>query len=111
MITCSAQGSPALQRRLAALRQIVTEGHEAISAAIGGKTIAAIRARTLAGTDMDGHRFTPYSAAYARRRRAAGLSATPDLTVTGKLLRSVRWQRAGALTRVYISTSEKTWPH
>ena len=107
MISCSAQGSQALQRRLAALRQIATEGHEAISEAIGGKTIATIRARTLAGTDMDGHRFTPYSAAYARRRRATGLSGTPDLAVTGKLLRSVRWQRAGALTRIYVGTSRR----
>ena len=107
MITCSGGASPALQRRLAALRQIVTEGHEAISSAIGEKTIATIRARTLAGTDMNGHRFTPYSAAYARRRRAAGLSATPNLSVSGRLLRSMRWQRAGAITRIYVGTSRR----
>ena len=107
MITCSAQGSQALQRRLAALRQIATEGHEAISSAIGEKTIATIRARTLAGTDMDGHRFAPYSAAYARRRRAAGLSGTPNLSVSGGLLRAMRWQRAGALTRIYVATSRR----
>ena len=107
MITCSAQGSQALQRRLAALRQIATEGHEAISAAIGEKTIATIRARTLAGTDMDGHRFAPYSAAYARRRRAAGLSGTPNLSVSGGLLRAMRWQRAGSITRIYVATSRR----
>ena len=107
MIDCSARVSPALQRRLAALRQIVAEGHEAISSAIGEKTIATIRARTLAGTDMNGHRFAPYASTYARRRRAAGLSATPNLSVSGRLLRAMRWQRAGALTRVYVGTSRR----
>ena len=107
MITMTSRQSPAFTRRMEALRKIVSEGHDIVSRAIGEKTVAVVRARTLAGTDMDGHRFTPYSSAYARRRRAAGLSATPDLSVTGKLLRSVRWQRAGSLTRVYVATSRR----
>ena len=107
MISMTSRQSPAFTRRMAALKRIVAEGHDIVSRAIGEKTLAVVRARTLAGTDMDGHRFAPYSSAYARRRRAAGLSATPDLAVTGKLLRSVRWQRAGALTRIYVATSRR----
>ena len=99
--------SPAFTRRMAALKRIVAEGHDIVSRAIGEKTLAVVRARTLAGTDMNGHRFTPYSAAYARRRRAAGLSATPNLSASGRLLRSMRWQRAGAITRIYVGTSRR----
>ena len=107
MITMTSRQSPAFTRRMAALKRIVAEGHDIVSRAIGEKTIAVVRARTLAGTDMNGHRFAPYSAAYARRRRAAGLSATPNLSVSGRLLRSMRWQRAGALTRIYVGTSRR----
>ena len=107
MITMTSRQSPAFTRRMEALKRIVAEGHDIVSRAIGEKTVAVVRARTLAGTDMDGHRFAPYASTYARRRRAAGLSAAPNLSVSGRLLRAMRWQRAGALTRIYVGTSRR----
>ena len=107
MITMTSRQSPAFTRRMAALKRIVAEGHDIVSRAIGEKTVAVVRARTLEGRDMTGARFAPYSDGHAKRRRAAGLSATPDLAVTGKLLRALRWERNGSLTRIYVTTSRR----
>jgi len=107
VITLTSRQSPAFTRRMEALKRIVAEGHDIVSRAIGEKTVAVVRARTLAGTDMDGHRFAPYSDSHAKRRRAKGLSQTPDLSFSGKLLRALRWERNGSLTRIYVSTSRR----
>ena len=107
MISMASRQSPAFARRMAALKRIVAEGHDIVSRAIGEKTVAVVRARTLAGTDMDGHRFAPYSDSHAKRRRAKGLPTTPNLSLSGKLLRALRWERNGSLTRIYVTTSRR----
>ena len=44
---------------------------------------------------------------YAKQRKAKGLPTTPDLSLSGKLLRALRWERNGSLTRIYVSTSRR----
>ena len=107
MITMTSRQSPAFARRMEALRKIVSEGHDIVSRAIGEKTVAVVRARTLEGRDSTGARFAPYSVDYAKRRKAKGLPTTPDLSLSGKLLRALRWERNGSLTRIYVSTSRR----
>jgi len=99
--------SPAFTRRMEALRKIVSEGHDIVSRAIGEKTVAVVRARTLEGRDSAGARFEPYSDSHAKRRGAKGLSQTPDLSLSGKLLRAIRWERNGSLTRIYVTTGRR----
>ena len=107
MITMTSRQSPAFTRRMAALKRIVAEGHDIVSRAIGEKTLAVVRARTLEGRDSTGARFAPYSDGHAKRRRSKGLPSTPDLSFSGKLLRALRWERNGSLTRIYVSTSRR----
>ena len=107
MISMTSRQSPAFTRRMAALKRIVAEGHDIVSRAIGEKTVAVVRARTLEGRDMTGARFAPYSDGHAKRRRSKGLSQTPDLSLSGKLLRALRWERTGSLTRIYVTTSRR----
>ena len=107
MITLTSRQSPAFARRMAALKRIVAEGHDIVSRAIGEKTLAVVRARTLEGRDSTGARFAPYSVDYAKQRKAKGLPSTPNLSFSGKLLRSLRWERNGSLTRIYVSTSRR----
>ena len=63
MISMASRQSPAFTRRMAALKRIVAEGHDIVSRAIGEKTVAVVRARTLEGRDMTGRgsRPTPWT--------------------------------------------------
>ncbi len=45
--------------------------------------------RTVEGRDEHGAAFAPYSAAYASRRAAEGMSTTPNLQVSGEMLRAI----------------------
>lgn len=56
----------------------------------GELQIARIRARTLAGNDVDGQQFAPYSPQYAKKRQQAGKrSAPPNLRFTNRMLGSL----------------------
>lgn len=48
-----------------------------------------IIARTLSGRDEHDQSFTAYSPAYARRRAAEGMPTTPNLQVSGEMLRAI----------------------
>lgn len=51
--------------------------------------LTRIKADTTAGRQAEGGAFRPYSSGYRKLRQAAGLSTTPNLTVTQELLRSM----------------------
>jgi hypothetical protein len=56
---------------------------------VGNAAIAVILLRTKKGLDADGQPFKPYTARYAKKRTARGLSTRPDLAVTGHMLGSM----------------------
>lgn len=53
---------------------------------LGEMTLRLIRTRTMQGTDADGRAFAPYTPGYAELRAKEGMSTTPDLTVSGRML-------------------------
>lgn len=56
---------------------------------IGEYLKTSIKTRTLAGKDIEGSPFVPYSAGYERTRRKKGLPTRPDLFFTGTMLGSL----------------------
>lgn len=53
---------------------------------IGDLAIRMIRTRTEAGQDVTGKAFAPYTPGYAEKRAKEGMSTTPNLTVSGRML-------------------------
>jgi hypothetical protein len=51
--------------------------------------IMLIQTRTLQGRDEDGNAFAAYSPEYAKQRSQAGLSTSPDLSVSGEMLNAL----------------------
>ena len=56
---------------------------------VGRLAREAIITRTQRGTDMHGSSFKPYSTGYAKAKAAIGASATPNLTLSGEMLRAI----------------------
>ena len=53
---------------------------------VGDLSVRLIRTRTEAGKDVTGAAFTAYTPGYAERRAKEGMSTTPNLTVSGRML-------------------------
>lgn len=70
--------------------------------------IARIRARTLAGQDVNGNEFAPYSPKYAKLRQKAGKSgAPPNLQFTNRLLGSLDVQVRSEKQFAIVITDEE----
>lgn len=55
------------------------------------KSITEIVARTQSGKDIEGNNFAPYSESYGKwKRDVKGRHLTPDLTLTGNMLKAIR---------------------
>jgi hypothetical protein len=60
--------------------------------AVGHDQRERIIRRTKAGRDVDGRPFAPYSPSYAKQLAAEGMSTTPDLEVSGRMLQAITVQ-------------------
>lgn len=56
---------------------------------IGRLAREAIITRTQRGIDLHGGAFKPYSTGYAKTKKALGASTTPNLTLSGEMLRAI----------------------
>lgn len=69
---------------------------------MGQKAVEIIRARTKAGRAYDGSNFPAYTPEYAAKRAGAGLQVTPNLTISGELLKDLSVLRLDGEARVII---------
>ncbi len=53
---------------------------------VGALVTRLIRTRTMAGRDVTGQAFAPYTPDYAAKKAKEGLGTTPNLTVSGRML-------------------------
>ncbi len=85
-----------VQVRIGTLDQYLTPAaREAILLRLAMLAIGRIKRRTGQGKDVDGRLFVPYSARYARQRKAAGRNASPPtLLLSGAMLGSMKVLRA-----------------
>lgn len=87
-----------VQVRIGTLDQYLTpQAREAILLRLAMLAIGRIKRRTGQGKDVEGRPFAPYSARYARQRKAAGRNASPPtLLLSGAMLGSMKVLRSSA---------------
>jgi hypothetical protein len=90
----------AVRRRLRILRGIITENQ--ILDRIGNFLVAANKTRTLAGKDVRGRPFKPYSDRYRFWRSRHGYGTTPDLYLSGSMLGSMTYRVEKEQVRVFF---------
>lgn len=103
---------------------LIKRAWKAALTAAAQKAIEIISDRTGRGVDADGRPFRPYSADYAEKKGGSGRKASPpDLTVTGEMLRRLRFLGYDAAKRTAtigfegqhrnasFSRIKKNWTH
>jgi hypothetical protein len=74
----------------------------------GQREITRIRTRTMAGTDVNGSPFAPYSPAYAKRRAKKGRSIAPvNLLMTGIMQTSLTVEIRGPKSFAIVEMNEE----
>jgi len=75
---------------------------------MGEYLTTAIRYRTLAGKEIGGQPFAPYTERYRKFRLASGRSGTPNLFFTGSMLNSMTYVSSLARDEVKVFFMEGT---
>lgn len=93
------------KRGLARVLNFTRKGDKAIMAVLGKVAIYYIIRRTAEGEDVDGAKFEPYSADYARRKGVP--RSNVNLAVTRKMIGGIAKQAFPKKARIYVRSSAR----